>query len=102
MLFSETGFWHNEYMATIPLEKARSDLPALVERALAGEEIVIAAHGAAGVKLAPCPLVSSQAGEQRTSYRGRSVLKGKLDVAPQFFEPLSDEECGFTDSRCTP
>ena len=102
MLFSETGFWHNEYMATIPLEKARNDLPALVERALAGEEIVIAAHGAAGVKLAPFPLASSQAGEQRTGYRGRGVLKGKLDVGPEFFEPLSDEECGFADSAGTP
>jgi antitoxin (DNA-binding transcriptional repressor) of toxin-antitoxin stability system len=85
-------------MTTISLEKARNDLPALVERALAGEEIVIAAPGATGVKLAPFPLVSSQAGEPRASYRGRGVLKGKLVVGPEFFEPLSDEECGCGDS----
>ena len=81
-------------MTTIPLEKARNDLPALVERALAGEEIVIATPGAAGVKLAPFPLASSQTEAPRASYRGRGVLKGKLVVGPEFFEPLSDEECG--------
>jgi len=89
-------------MTTIPLEKARDDLPALVERALAGEEIVIAASGAAGVKLAPFPLVSSQIGDPRASYRGRGVLKGKLVVGPEFFEPLSDEECGCGDGTGTP
>ena len=27
--------------------------------------------------------------------RGYGVLKGKLVVGPEFFEPLSDEECGL-------
>jgi antitoxin (DNA-binding transcriptional repressor) of toxin-antitoxin stability system len=89
-------------MATIPLEKARNDLAALVERALAGEEIVIAASGAAGVKLAPFPLVPGQIGALGASYRGRGALKGKLVVGPEFFEPLSDEECGCDDSTSTP
>ncbi len=88
-------------MITIPLEKAQNDLPALVERALAGEEIVIATPEAAGVKLAPFPLVSGQIGAPRASYRGRGVLKGKLVVGPEFFEPLSDEECGCGDSAST-
>ena len=88
-------------MTTITIEKAQQDLPLLVKRALAGEEIVIAAPGADGVKLAPFPLVSGQIGEPRASYRGRGVLKGKLVVGPEFFEPLSDEECGCGDSTGT-
>lgn len=94
-LFRKTEFWHISHMTTIPLEKARNDLPGLVERALAGEEIVIATPGATGVKLSPFPLVSEQVGD--ASYRGRGVLKGKLVVGPEFFEPLSDEECGCGD-----
>ena len=38
---------------------------------------------------------SQQAAEPaRKSYRGRGALKGQLVVGPEFFEPLSDEECG--------
>jgi antitoxin (DNA-binding transcriptional repressor) of toxin-antitoxin stability system len=40
-------------MTAITLKKAQEDLPLLVERALAGEEIVIEAEGTAAVKLAP-------------------------------------------------
>ena len=82
-------------MATITLENARQDLATIVQRALAGEDIVIGAPGAE-VKLTPVPPAVSQAGvaPTRKSYRGRGVLKGQLVVGPEFFEPLSDEECG--------
>jgi antitoxin (DNA-binding transcriptional repressor) of toxin-antitoxin stability system len=40
-------------MTTITIEKAQKDLPLLVERALAGEDIVIEAAGAGAVRLAP-------------------------------------------------
>ena len=89
-------------MTTITLEKAQHNLPALVERALAGEEIVIAAQGAAAVKLSPISAVPALAQESRGSYRGRGVLKGQLVVGPEFFEPLSDEECGDGDGKRTP
>jgi len=81
-------------MTTVTLEKAQHDLPALVKRALAGEDIVIN-EGAAAVKLAPVAVPQVEADEGPTSYRGRGALKGVLVVGPEFFEPLSDEECGL-------
>jgi antitoxin (DNA-binding transcriptional repressor) of toxin-antitoxin stability system len=81
-------------MTTITLEKAQQDLPLLVKRALAGEEIVIEAAGAAAVRLAPVAPAEDRPVPSGTSYRGRGALKGQLVVGPEFFEPLSDEECG--------
>jgi antitoxin (DNA-binding transcriptional repressor) of toxin-antitoxin stability system len=81
-------------MTTITLEKAQQELPGLVKRALAGEEIVIETAGAAAVRLAPIEPMSDQTALTGASYRGRGVLKGQLVVGPEFFEPLSDEECG--------
>ena len=82
-------------MTTVTLEKAQQDLPALVKRVLAGEEIVIGAPGAA-VRLSPFTSATSQPGSEppRVSYRGRGALKGQLVIGPEFFEPLSDEDCG--------
>ena len=82
-------------MTTITLEKAQQDLHTIVQRALAGEEIVIGAPGAA-VKLTPVlpPPGNTLPDSARKSYRGRGVLKGQLVVGPEFFEPLSDEESG--------
>ena len=81
-------------MTIITLEKAQHDLPALVKRALAGEHIVIE-EGAAAVKLSPVVARQVQSDETRKSYRGRGALKGQLVVGTEFFEPLSDEECGL-------
>lgn len=82
-------------MTTITLEKAQQDLPALIKRVLAGEDIVIGTQDAA-VRLTPATTAPSQqtAEPVRKSYRGRGALKGQLVVGPEFFEPLSDEECG--------
>ena len=87
-------------MTTISLEKAQQDLPILIQRVLAGEEIVIGAHGAK-VRLTPVAPAHSHIGSEpaRKSYRGRGVLKGQLVVGPEFFEPLSDEECGVAGDR---
>lgn len=83
-------------MTTITLEKAQQDLPTLVKRVLAGEEIVIGTPGAE-VKLMPVRAAPGHTGTEppRKSYRGRGALKGQLSVGPEFFEPLSDEECGL-------
>ena len=80
-------------MTTITLEKAQQDLPALVKRALAGEDIVIEVDDQK-VRLAqvPQPPAFNEATARR---RGYGVLKGKLVVGPEFSEPLSDEECGL-------
>jgi antitoxin (DNA-binding transcriptional repressor) of toxin-antitoxin stability system len=80
-------------MTTITLQKAQQDLAVLVKRALDGEEIVIEADDRQ-VRLAPvaAPSTFDAATARR---RGYGVLKGKLVVGPEFFEPLSDEECGL-------
>jgi antitoxin (DNA-binding transcriptional repressor) of toxin-antitoxin stability system len=80
-------------MTIITLESARQNLPDLVKRALGGEEIVIEMDDAAAVQLAPVAKKPVQ--DKMASYRGRGVLKGQLVVGPEFFEPLSDEECGL-------
>ena len=83
-------------MTTITLEKAQQDLPALIKRVLAGEDIVIGTQDAA-VRLSPVTTAQSQEAQPvRKSYRGRGALKGQLVVGPEFFEPLSDEECGVS------
>ena len=79
---------------TITLEKAQQELPLLVKRALAGEDIVIEAAGEAAIRLAPIAPAAAPTAIPGTSYRGRGALKGQLIVGPEFFEPLSDEECG--------
>jgi antitoxin (DNA-binding transcriptional repressor) of toxin-antitoxin stability system len=93
-LFNGREFWHGWVMITITLEKAQQDLPILVERALAGEEIVIEAAGVAAVRLAPIAPVAHQPVPSGASYRERGALEGQLVIGPEFFEPLSDEECG--------
>jgi antitoxin (DNA-binding transcriptional repressor) of toxin-antitoxin stability system len=86
-------------MTTITLEKAQQELPALVKRALAGEEIVISA-GDRLVRLAPSP-TETDFNEATARRRGYGSMKGQLLVGPEFFEPLSDEECGLGDSKDT-
>lgn len=89
-------------MTTVTLEKAQRDLPVLVKRALAGEEIVIEASKVAAVRLAPIASASDQAMPPGASYRGRGALKGQLVVGREFFEPPSDEESGIADEPGAP
>jgi antitoxin (DNA-binding transcriptional repressor) of toxin-antitoxin stability system len=56
----------------------------LIERALAGEEIVISRGATPAVKLVPIP-------PPRTARRPGS-MKGKLVVGEEFFEPMPEEE----------
>jgi prevent-host-death family protein len=64
-------------MTTISLEKAQTDLAALLDRALAGEDIIIAKGGAPGVRLQPVPVT------EPLSYRGRGILKGTFSVSDE-------------------
>jgi antitoxin (DNA-binding transcriptional repressor) of toxin-antitoxin stability system len=84
-------------MTTVTLEKAQQELPLLVKRALAGEEIVIKAAGVPAIRLAPIEPPAHRPVPPSASYRGRGALKGQLVVGPEFFEPLSEEECGLGD-----
>jgi antitoxin (DNA-binding transcriptional repressor) of toxin-antitoxin stability system len=79
-------------MTTVTLEAAQHDLPSLIKRALAGEEIVIGTPGNA-VLLTPAQHHS----KPTASYRGRGALKDQLVVGPEFFEPLDDAACGTGD-----
>jgi len=84
-------------MTTITLEKAQQDLPHLVKRALAGEEIVIAA-GDRLVRLAPNP---KEAGFDETAARRRGYgsMKGQFEVPEGFFEPLPEDELRLWEGR---
>jgi antitoxin (DNA-binding transcriptional repressor) of toxin-antitoxin stability system len=80
-------------MTTITLQKTQQDLAVLVKRAPAGEEIVIETDDRQ-VRLSPVP--APPAFDLETARRrGYAILKGKLVVGPEFFEQLSDEECGL-------
>jgi len=66
----------------INMHEAKTTLSRLVERALAGEEIVIARNGTPLVRLVPV----TQKAEPRVPGR----LKGQIWISPDF--ELSDEE----------
>jgi prevent-host-death family protein len=70
-------------MANISVYQARADLSRLIERALAGEEIVITRRGKPTVRLLPV--------EQAPPQRKAGALKGLFEVTDAFFEPLPDE-----------
>jgi antitoxin (DNA-binding transcriptional repressor) of toxin-antitoxin stability system len=81
-------------MTTITLDKAKDDLPALVERALAGEEIVIEAADKR-VRLAPeaVPEPATVGFDEETAKRrGYGSMKGQFEVPDSFFDPLPEDE----------
>ena len=70
-------------MTTFTIHVAKTNLSKLIARAEAGEEIVLARGKQPAVKLVPV------APKPRRMF-GR--LKGKINIGPEFFEPLSEEE----------
>jgi prevent-host-death family protein len=66
----------------VNMHQAKSSLSRLVERALAGEEVVIARNGEPLVKLVPIPK------ERKPRVPGRG--KGKIWISPDF--EFTDEE----------
>ena len=85
-------------MTTITLDKAQNDLAGLVERALAGEEIVIAMPNAAAVKLSPVELPSGF-DDLTARWRGYGSMKGQFEVMDAFFEPLPENELKLWEGR---
>jgi prevent-host-death family protein len=71
-------------MSTVTIHQAKTNLSKLIERASQGEEIVIARGTKPVAKLVPLGTVKGK--------RQPGSLKGKLEIGPEFFEPLSDEE----------
>ncbi len=70
-------------MDTVNLYEAKTNLSRLVERAAAGEEIVIAKAGRPLARLVPL--------SRRTEPRPLGLLEGKGWVGPDFDDPLPEE-----------
>ena len=78
-------------MITLELHQAQSDLPALAEKALGGEDVFIAI-GARRLRLVPA---SPEAPDGGAGPRpGRGALRGLLIIPDAFNEPWTDEEMG--------
>jgi len=71
-------------MRSIKVHEAKTNLSKLIEQACRGEEVIIARGTIPVVRLIPI-------GEVR-GRRQPGVLRGKLRVGPEFFEPLPAEE----------
>jgi prevent-host-death family protein len=71
-------------MKTVGIHEAKTSLSKLIEKACRGEEIIIARGKDPVVRLVPI------GGPKGTRKLG--ILKGKLVVGPEFFEPLPPDE----------
>ncbi len=71
-------------MKTFTIHEAKTNLSRLIEEACQGEEVVIARGPQPVVRLVPIADVKGR--------RQPGALRGKLRVAREFFEPLTDEE----------
>ncbi len=78
-------------METVDIHIAAADLSRLIERACAGEEIVIARGSEPVVKLVPIHRTEPK--------REFGALKGKLVIPEELFAPLPADELDAGDSR---
>jgi prevent-host-death family protein len=67
----------------INLYDAKTNLSQLVERAAAGEEIIIAKAGRPMARLVRL--------QERTAPRAPGLLKGQISIGPEFESPLPDD-----------
>lgn len=71
-------------MATITMHAAKTTLSKLIERALSGEEIIIARGKIPAVRLVPVA--------RPVPRRKFGAMKGRAGTTKAFFEPLPPEE----------
>jgi prevent-host-death family protein len=71
-------------MKTVTIHEAKTNLSRLIEKACRGEEIIIARGNDPVVRLVP---IAGGKGRRKLG-----ILKGKLIVGPEFFEPLPADE----------
>jgi prevent-host-death family protein len=71
-------------MPTVTIHQAKTNLSKLIERASQGEEIIIARGSNPVAKLVPLGAVKGK--------RQPGSMKGKLEIGPEFFEPLPEDE----------
>lgn len=71
-------------METFTIHEAKTNLSRLIEKACEGEDIVIARGSEPVVRLVPIVDLKGR--------RQPGILRGKLQIGPEFFEPLPEEE----------
>jgi prevent-host-death family protein len=71
-------------MSTVTIHQAKTNLSKLIERASQGEEIIIARGSKPVAKLVPVGAVKGR--------RQPGSMKGRLEIGPEFFEPLPEDE----------
>ncbi len=83
-------------MAIYSVHKAKTNLSKLIERAEAGEEVVIARRDKPAARL-----VAVGAGAKQPK-RKFGMFKGLINVPPSFFDPLPEEELLAWEGRLPP
>ena len=78
-------------MITVSVHEAKTHLSRLIERVLAGEEIVVARNKEPVIKLVPA------APPRKKPLLGALKGKVKFDLEDGFFDPLPDEYLGLGD-----
>ncbi len=68
------------------ISAAKATLSKLIQRAHAGEEIMISRGDSLVARLVPIM--------ERLPKRRAGTLRGKIKISPSFFDPLPDEELG--------
>jgi len=71
-------------MSVVTIHKAKTNLSRLIKKVAAGEEVIIARGDKPVARLVP---IKNGKGKRR-----HGLLKGKLRVGPEFFEPLPSSE----------
>jgi hypothetical protein len=80
-------------MTSVTVEKAQADLPNLIKRAVAGEEIVIEATSL-GSRIKLEIMAADTFNPVIAKQRGYGTLRGRLAIDKDFFDPLPDCETG--------
>jgi len=78
-------------METVNIHQAKTQLSKLVERAAAGEEIVIAKAGKPVARIVPLAAVAAP--------RRPGLLKGKIRIGKDFDDPLPDDVLAAFEGR---
>jgi prevent-host-death family protein len=73
----------------VNIYQAKAELSALLQRALAGETIVIARAGKPIARLAP---IATAASATRSGVRLGGLSRRRLRLAPEFHAPVRDED----------
>lgn len=74
-------------MLQVNLIEAANNLPALIQKAMNGEEVVIANESSQMVKLVPLQFKPLQ---ELKPKRRLGLAKGRIKMAPDFDEPLEE------------